>query len=61
MGFHPTTSAGLTLTLVFGRLVHVGSDGVPYLPFVMLGYSGWLLFSNGVDWGGGKPRRQTDH
>jgi lipopolysaccharide transport system permease protein len=40
--------AGLTLTLVFGRLAHVGSDGVPYLPFVMLGYSGWSLFSNGV-------------
>ena len=40
--------AGLTLTLVFGRLTHVGSDGAPYLPFVMLGYSGWSLFSNGV-------------
>lgn len=40
--------AGLTLTVVFRRLVHVGSDGVPYLPFVMLGYSGWSLFSNGV-------------
>ena len=39
---------GLVLTLVFGRLVHANSDGVSYLPFVMLGYSGWSMFSNGV-------------
>lgn len=39
---------GLVFLFVFGRLIHVGSDGVPYLPFVMLGYSGWSMFSNGV-------------
>jgi ABC-type polysaccharide/polyol phosphate export permease len=33
------------LALVFRRLAHLPSDGVPYLPFVLLGYTAWTYFS----------------
>jgi ABC-2 type transport system permease protein/lipopolysaccharide transport system permease protein len=37
-----------TLTIVFDRVVNVSSDGVPYVPFALLGYSAWSYFSGSV-------------
>jgi lipopolysaccharide transport system permease protein len=36
-------------TFVFGRLVHVPSDGVPYVLFVFAGMMFWGLFADGLD------------
>ncbi len=36
------------LTVVFHRLAKVGSAGVPYVPFVLLGYAAWTYFSGTV-------------
>jgi ABC-type polysaccharide/polyol phosphate export permease len=33
------------LTLVFHHLGHVSSGGIPYVPFVLLGYAAWTYFS----------------
>lgn len=33
------------LALVFRRLAHLPSDGIPYLPFALLGYTAWTYFS----------------
>jgi ABC-type polysaccharide/polyol phosphate export permease len=35
----------VVLALVFHRLAHLPSDGIPYLPFVLLGYTAWTYFS----------------
>jgi ABC-type polysaccharide/polyol phosphate export permease len=35
----------VTLWVVFHRVVTLPSDGLPYLPFAMVGYAGWTLFS----------------
>jgi ABC-type polysaccharide/polyol phosphate export permease len=34
------------LTVVFHRLAHVSSGGIPYVPFVLLGYAAWTYFSS---------------
>src|SRR5690349_177138 len=34
----------LVLTIVFRKVADVSSDGIAYVPFVMLGYAGWTLF-----------------
>jgi ABC-type polysaccharide/polyol phosphate export permease len=38
----------LALTVVFHRVADVGSDGVPYVPFAMLGFAVWTLFARSV-------------
>ena len=38
-------------TLVFGGLLAVASDGVPYFLFLVVGSTVWELFSAGVMWG----------
>jgi ABC-type polysaccharide/polyol phosphate export permease len=38
----------LALTVVFHNVADVGSDGVPYLPFAMLGFAVWTLFARSV-------------
>jgi lipopolysaccharide transport system permease protein len=38
-------------TLVFGGLLAVASDGVPYFLFLVIGTSSWELFSGSVMWG----------
>jgi ABC-type polysaccharide/polyol phosphate export permease len=35
----------VTLYVVFHTVVSLPSDGLPYLPFAMVGYGGWTLFS----------------
>jgi ABC-type polysaccharide/polyol phosphate export permease len=35
----------LTLTLVFHRVVRLPSDGLPYVPFALVGYSAWAYVS----------------
>ena len=35
----------VVLALVFHRLAHLPSDGIPYLPFALLGYTAWTYFS----------------
>jgi lipopolysaccharide transport system permease protein len=39
----------LVFTLVFHKLAHVPSDGVPYLLFALVGTMVWSLFSGGLD------------
>ena len=42
--------AGMAVfTVVFGRLVHAPSDGVPYLLFAFTGMVVWTLFADGLD------------
>src|SRR5919202_1201091 len=42
--------AGMAIfTVVFGRLVHAPSDGVPYLLFALTGVIVWTLFADGLD------------
>jgi len=36
------------LTVVFGRLAHVSSEGAPFLAFAMCGLVVWLFFSNSL-------------
>jgi lipopolysaccharide transport system permease protein len=36
-------------TVVFGRLVHAPSDGVPYVLFAFTGVIMWTLFADGLD------------
>jgi|tagenome__1003787_1003787.scaffolds.fasta_scaffold20986716_3 lipopolysaccharide transport system permease protein len=36
-------------TVVFGRLVHAPSDGVPYVLFAFTGVIVWTLFADGLD------------
>ncbi|GMU65511.1 MAG: transport permease protein [Acidobacteriota bacterium] len=43
----PLLAAGI-LTVVFGRLARVPSDGVPYALFALLGVIPWTFFSTGV-------------
>lgn len=38
-------AGAVTLYVVFHTVVSVPSDGLPYLPFAMVGYAGWTLFS----------------
>jgi lipopolysaccharide transport system permease protein len=41
--------AGVAIfTLLFGRLAHLPSEGIPYPVFVYAGLAGWLYLSNGV-------------
>lgn len=42
----------LVLSFVFGRLVQVPSDGVPYPVFMFAGLLPWMFFSNGVNQAG---------
>jgi ABC-type polysaccharide/polyol phosphate export permease len=35
----------LTLTVVFHRVVQLPSDGLPYVPFALVGYSAWAYVS----------------
>ena len=35
----------VTLTVVFNRVVNLASDGLPYLPFALVGYSAWSYVS----------------
>ena len=35
----------LTLTVVFNRVVDLPSDGIPYVPFALVGYSAWAYVS----------------
>jgi len=44
----PIVSAGI-FAFVFGRLVHIPSDGLPYVVFAYSGTVIWGLFSQGVD------------
>ncbi|MGZ4767012.1 MAG: ABC transporter permease [Ilumatobacteraceae bacterium] len=39
----------LVLTIVFRKVADVSSDGIAYVPFAMLGYAGWTLFTRGVN------------
>lgn len=39
----------LVFTVVFHRLAHVPSDGVPYILFAFTGMMVWSLFSSGLD------------
>lgn len=39
----------LVFTLVFHKLAHVPSDGVPYILFAFVGTMMWSLFAGGVD------------
>jgi lipopolysaccharide transport system permease protein len=39
----------LVFTLVFHKLAHVPSDGVPYILFAVTGMMVWSLFSGGLD------------
>lgn len=41
-------AAAAVFTLVFGRLVHVPSEGIPYPVFAFTGLTVWLFVSNGV-------------
>jgi ABC-type polysaccharide/polyol phosphate export permease len=42
--------AGMAVfTVVFGRLVHAPSDGVPYVLFAFTGMVVWTLFADGLD------------
>jgi lipopolysaccharide transport system permease protein len=38
-------------TLVFGGLLNVGTDGVPYMLFLTAGTVAWDLFAMGLTWG----------
>jgi len=38
-------AGAFTLYIVFHTVVAVPSDGLPYLPFAMVGYAGWTLIS----------------
>jgi lipopolysaccharide transport system permease protein len=40
--------AAVIFAVIFGRLAHLPSDGVPYFPFVFAGTVPWNLFANGV-------------
>lgn len=42
-------AAVAVFTVVFGRLVHVPSDGIPYVLFVFTGMIVWTLFADGLD------------
>jgi lipopolysaccharide transport system permease protein len=42
-------AAMAVFTLVFGRLVHAPSDGVPYVLFALTGVIVWTLFADGLD------------
>src|SRR4051794_7669244 len=42
-------AAVAVFTVVFGRLVHVPSDGIPYVLFVFTGMIVWALFAGGLD------------
>jgi len=42
-------AAVAVFTVVFGRLVHLPSDGVPYTLFVFAGMIVWTLFADGLD------------
>lgn len=41
-------SATLAFWLVFGKLAHVPSEGVPYPLFALAGLVPWMFFSNGI-------------
>jgi lipopolysaccharide transport system permease protein len=41
----------LTKTLIFGGVLSVGSDGVPYFLFLVASSTGWELFASAVTWG----------
>jgi lipopolysaccharide transport system permease protein len=41
----------LVMTLVFGRILGVGSGGVPYFLFLVVGHSVWDLFAQATTWG----------
>lgn len=43
----PVFSA-IVFTIVFGRLAKIGSDGVPYAPFVFAALVPWTYFANAV-------------
>ena len=42
-------AAMAVFTVVFGRLVHAPSDGVPYVLFAFTGVIVWTLFADGLD------------
>src|SRR5690349_2817111 len=39
----------IVFTLIFGGLVHVGSDGIPYPLFAFAGLVPWTFFATGVN------------
>lgn len=41
-------AGAIVLTVVFRRVAGVPSDGLPYVPFALLGYSAWSYFSTGL-------------
>jgi lipopolysaccharide transport system permease protein len=41
----------LVKTLIFGSLLNVGSSGVPYFVFLVVGTAAWELFSGSTTWG----------
>jgi lipopolysaccharide transport system permease protein len=41
----------LVMTLVFGGILGVGSQGVPYFLFLVIGHSVWDLFAQATTWG----------
>lgn len=40
----------LVKTLIFGSVLGLGSDGVPYFLFLVVGTAGWDLFASGLMW-----------
>lgn len=38
----------VTLVIVFHRVAHLSTGGIPYLPFTLVGFAGWTYFSNTV-------------
>lgn len=43
----------LTLTIVFHHVVNLPSDGLPYVPFALVGYSAWAYLSASLGGAGG--------
>lgn len=41
-------AGAVVLTVVFRQVAGVASDGLPYVPFALLGYSAWAYFSAGL-------------
>lgn len=39
----------VVITLVFGRVAQLSSDGLPYLPFAFVGFAAWSYFSASLD------------
>jgi ABC-type polysaccharide/polyol phosphate export permease len=37
-----------TMVILFHRLAHLSTNGLPYLPFTLVGFSGWTYFSSTI-------------